>query len=191
MGRDDEVADIRQNRRKAAKLIEDSTIRRAVSAIGAGGLFIVLSCFESRRGNAERHQAEEDDEKGQAAEAHEAEGKRGKEYGCGSASVRQQHPDPGRDEEPRSHCGNPAKNVLKDRLVGVLEVQQTEHKTDDPGYQKKSGNGGDCPDGAAQICSDANGDADNVRAGQKLAQAHHIGEILFGYPSALIDGDAT
>ena len=77
--------------------------------------------MESRRGNAERQQADEDDEKRQAAEAHEAEGKRGKEQGYGTASVRQ-HPDPGRDEEPRSYRGNPAKNVLKDRMVSVLKV---------------------------------------------------------------------
>ena len=32
------------------------------------------------------------------------------------------HPDPGRDEEPRSHRGNPAKNVLKDRMTSVLKV---------------------------------------------------------------------
>jgi hypothetical protein len=128
---------------------------------------------------------------GQAGEAHEAEGKRGKEQGYGTASVRQQHPDPGRDEEPRSHRGNPAKNVLKDRMMSVLKVQQTERKTDCPGYQKEAGNGGDCPDGAAQLCPDAKDDADNVRPGQKLAQAHDIGEILFGYPPALIDGDAA
>ena len=94
--------------------------------------------MESCRGNAERHQAEEDDEKGQAAEAHEAEGKRGKEQGCGTPSVRQQHPDPGRNEEPRSHCGNPAKNVLKYRMMSVLEVHKTEHKTDGPGDQKEA-----------------------------------------------------
>jgi hypothetical protein len=58
---------------------------------------------------------------GQAGEAHEAEGKRGKEQGYGTASVRQ-HPDPGRDEEPRSYRGNPAKNVLKDRMMSVLKV---------------------------------------------------------------------
>jgi hypothetical protein len=147
--------------------------------------------LESRRGNAERQQADEDDEKRQAAEAHEAEGKRGKEQGCRTASVRQEHPDPGRDQEPRSHRGNPAKNVLKDRMMSVLEEQQSERKTDCPGYQKEAGNSGDCSDGAAQLCPDANGDADNVRAGQKLAQAHDIGEILFGYPPALIDGDAA
>jgi hypothetical protein len=65
------------------------------------------------------------------------------------------HPDPSRDEEPRSHRGNPAKNVLKDRMMSVLKVQQTERKTDCPGYQKEAGNGGDCPDGAAQLCPDA------------------------------------
>jgi hypothetical protein len=90
--------------------------------------------LESRHRNAERQQAEEDNEKGQAAEAHEAEGKRGKEQGCGTAAVRQQHPDPGRDQEPCSHCGNPAKNILKDRMMRVLEEQQTERKTDCPGY---------------------------------------------------------
>jgi hypothetical protein len=80
---------------------------------------------------------------------------------------------------------------LKDRTTSVLEVQQSERKTDCPGYQKKAGNSGDCSDGAAQLCSDANGDADNVRTWQKLAQAHDIGEILFGYPPSLIDGDAA
>jgi hypothetical protein len=147
--------------------------------------------LEYRSGNAQWQQAEEDNEKGQAAEAHKAEGKRGKEQGYGTASVRQQHPDPGRDEEPRSHRGNPAKNILKDRMMNVLKVQQTERKTDCPGYQKEAGNGGECPDGAAQLCPDAKDDADNVRPGQKLAQAHDIGEILFGYPPALIDGDAA
>ena len=75
--------------------------------------------------------------------------------------------------------------------MSVLKVQDTEGKIDGPGYQEEAGYSGDCPDCGAQLCSDANGDADNVRTGQKLAQAHDIGEILFGYPPALIDGDAA
>jgi hypothetical protein len=100
-----------------------------------------------------------------------------------------QQPYPCRNEEPGCGRGDAAQDVPEDRTMSLLKVQHTERKTDCPGYQKEAGNGGDCSDGAAQLCSDANGDADNVRAGQKLAHAHDIGEILIGYPSAMIDGD--
>jgi hypothetical protein len=147
--------------------------------------------LKSRRGNAEGRQADEDDKKRQFAKGHESEGERGEEHRRRAVSMRQKHPDSGRNQQPRCCRGNPAKNVLKDRMIGVLEIQHTGRKTDYPGYQKEAGDGGGCPGSASQSCPDANRDADDVRAGHELAQAHDVGKFLLGNPPALIYRDAA
>src|SRR5467141_170785 len=76
-------------------------------------------------------------------------------------------------------------------MMSVLEVQHTKREPDCPRYQKEAGNGGDCPDRSTQLCPDADGDAQHVRARHKLAKAHDVGKILLAYPPALIDGDAA
>src|SRR5229473_3505925 len=104
---------------------------------------------------------------------------------------RHQQPDPGRDHEPGGRSGNPAKDILKNRMVSLREVQHANREPDHPWDHQETGGGGDRADGASQSCPDADRNADDVRAGHELAKADDVPKFPLADPPTLVDGDAV
>src|SRR5262249_11931054 len=72
----------------------------------------------------------------------------------------------------------------------VLEKHHTEGEADGPRYQQEPCDGGERAAGAAKPCPRTHRDADDVRAGHELTEAHDVGEFLFADPLALLDANA-
>ena len=88
--------------------------------------------FETRDGDAERRQSEQDNEQRQLGERHAGEGQGGKEQRRAAAAMRHQKPDPSRDQQSGGRRRNPAEDVPKHGKVSMLKVQGTERQSDRP-----------------------------------------------------------
>ena len=59
-------------------------------------------------------------EQRQFGEGHEKETEAGKDNGCGATAMRQHHSEPSRDQQSGRGRGNPAEDMLKNRILSVL-----------------------------------------------------------------------
>src|SRR5437764_13803175 len=80
--------------------------------------------------------------------------------------------------------------MLKNRILSELYTQHAHNEADCPRYQKKTRDSSHRSHCATQPCADTYRDADNIRAGHELAEAHNIGKVLLTYPPLLIDSEA-
>src|SRR5215467_6748539 len=89
-------------------------------------------------GDADRRQAEQDDEQWQLGDNHAGEREGSKQECSLTAAIWHQQPDPGRDHQARGRRGKPAEDIPEDRNLSEVEVEAAKRQADCPRYQNET-----------------------------------------------------
>src|SRR5438067_12735416 len=94
--------------------------------------------LKSCGGNTEWRETDQHDKQRQFGEGHEKETEARRDNRRGATAMRQHHSEPSRDQQSGRGRGNPAEDMLKNRILSVLYTQHADNEADWPRDQKKS-----------------------------------------------------
>src|SRR5579875_148493 len=142
-------------------------------------------------GDAERRQGDHHLDQRKAEQAHAEKGGKAEQRGERLVAMRSRQADADGDDEAGCGGGNAAQDAVDDSDLAELGVEHAERDEDHERYGNHARDGGGGAGGTVLALTEAHRKIDDVRAGQELAEAERLGEVLVAHPVASLNERAV